>query len=187
MEVDVLDYVIGGVLSMEYEDERQQLVVFLPKSLNKTKRNYEIYDKEMLVVIKGLENWRYLLEDTKYNFEVWTDHKNLEYFIKVQKLKRRQAYWALYLSRFDFTLKYVPETKIGKADGLSKRPDQKVRIERDNNNQVFIKDCWLCSLSEIVIDRSEVDIVEKIKKARSKDKEVVRVVKEMKKAGVKIL
>jgi len=70
MEVDVLDYVIGGVLSMEYEDERQQLVVFLPKSLNKTERNYEIYDKEMLVVIKGLENWRYLLEDTKYKFEV---------------------------------------------------------------------------------------------------------------------
>ena len=70
MEVDVLDYVIGGVLSMEYEDERQQLVVFLPKSLNKTKRNYEIYDKEMLMVIRGLKNWRHLLEGTRYKFEV---------------------------------------------------------------------------------------------------------------------
>ena len=70
---------------------------------------------------------------------------------------------------------------------LVKRPDQKVRIERDNNNQVFIKDCWLCSLSEIVIDGPEVDIVEKIKKARSKDKEVVRVVEKMKKAGVKVV
>jgi len=57
-------------------------VAFLSKSLNETERNYRIHDKEMLTVIKGLENWRHLLEDTKYKFEVWTDHKNLEYFIK---------------------------------------------------------------------------------------------------------
>jgi len=48
------------------------------------------------------------------------DHKNLEYFMKVQKLNQRQAQWALYLSRFDFTLKYVSETKMGKANGLSR-------------------------------------------------------------------
>jgi len=51
------------------------------------------------------------------------DHKNLEYFIKVQKLNWRQAQWAFYLSRFDFTLKHVSGTKIGKTDGLSRRPD----------------------------------------------------------------
>ena len=51
------------------------------------------------------------------------DHKNLEYFMKAQKLNRRQVCWVLYLSRFDFTLKYVPETKMGKANGLSRRPD----------------------------------------------------------------
>jgi len=43
--------------------------------------------------------------------------------MKAQKLNRRQARWALYLSRFDFTLKYVPESKMGKADSLSRRPD----------------------------------------------------------------
>ena len=45
------------------------------------------------------------------------------------------------MSRFDFTLKYVPDTKIGKADRLSKRLDWKVGVEKDNKNQVFIKDC----------------------------------------------
>jgi len=64
--------------------------VFLSKSLNKTERNYEIHDKEILAIIKRLENWRYLLEDDKLKFEVWTDHNNLEYFIKAQKLNRRQ-------------------------------------------------------------------------------------------------
>ncbi len=46
----------------------------------------------------------------------------------------------MYLFRFDFTLKHVPDTKMGKTDSLSRRPDWKVRVEKDNNNQVFIKD-----------------------------------------------
>ena len=70
MEVSALDYAIKGVLFMEYEDGKQRLVVFLSKSLNETKRNYEIYDKEMLMVIRGLKNWRHLLEGTRYKFEV---------------------------------------------------------------------------------------------------------------------
>ena len=77
---------------MEYEDRIWRPVAFLLKSLNKIERNYEIYDKKMLVVIRGLENWRDLLEGTKFKFEVWTDYKNLEYFMKVQKLNRRQDY-----------------------------------------------------------------------------------------------
>jgi len=72
-----------------------------------------------------------------------------------------------------------------KADGLSKRADWKVGVERDNENQVFIKDNWIRSLQEVVIEGPEVDIIEKIKKARSKDEDIVRVVEEMKKAGVK--
>jgi len=45
-------------------------------------RNYKIHDKEMLAVIQGLKNWRNLLEDARFKFEVWIDHKNLEYFMK---------------------------------------------------------------------------------------------------------
>ena len=93
----------------------------------------------------------------------------------------------MYLSRFDFTLKYVPETKIRKANRLSRRLDWKLGVEKDNDNQVLIKDNWIPSLEEVVIKRSEVDILEKFKKARGKNKEVVRVVEEMKKAKVKVL
>jgi len=81
----------------------------------------------------------------------------------------------------------VPGTKIGKADGLSRRPDWKVGIDRDNENQVVIKDNWIRSLQEVVIEGLEVEILEKIKKARSKDKDVVRIVEEMKKTRVKEL
>jgi len=54
--------------------------------------------------------------------------------MKMQKLNCRQARWTLYLSRFDFTLKYVSETKMKKANGLSRRPDWKVGVEKDNEN-----------------------------------------------------
>ena len=110
-------------MSIKEKDGVWKLVAFLSKSLNKTERNYEIHDKEMLAIIKGLEAWRHLLEGVQFRFEIWTDHKNLEYFMKVQKLNRKQALWALYLSQFDFTLKYVLGTRMGKADGLSRRPD----------------------------------------------------------------
>ena len=76
---------------------------------------------------------------------------------------------------------------MGKADGLSRRSDWKVDVDRDNENQIFIKDNWVCSLQEVVIEELEVGLLEKNKKARSKDKDVVRVVEEMKKTKVKEL
>ena len=86
MEVDASDYATEEVLSMEYKDKLWRPVAFLSKSLNKTERNYEIHDKEILVIIRGLESWKHLLEGAQSKFEIWTDHKNLEYFMKAQKL-----------------------------------------------------------------------------------------------------
>ena len=91
------------------------------------------------------------------------------------------------MSRFNFILKHVPGTKIEKVDGLSRQLDWKVGVEKNNDNQIFIKDHWLHSLSEVVIKGPKVDILEKIKIARSRNKEIVRVVEEMKKARVKVL
>ena len=70
IEVNASDYTIEGVLSIEYEDGRWKSVAYLLKSLNKIERNYKIHNKEMLAVIRGLENWRYLLEGTKFKFEI---------------------------------------------------------------------------------------------------------------------
>ena len=141
----------------------------------------------MLAIIRRLESWRYLLEEAQSKFEIWTDYKNLEYFMKAQKLNRRQAQWALYLSRFNFILKHVPGTRMEKVDGLSKRPDWKVRVDKNNENQIIIKDNWLCRIEKVIIEGPEVEIVGKIKKARSKDKEVIKIVEEMKKVGVKLI
>ena len=75
---NVPDYIIGGVLLIEYEDGQWRPVTYLSKFLNEIKRNYEIYNKEILVVIRELENWKHLLQSIKFKFEIWIDYKNLE-------------------------------------------------------------------------------------------------------------
>jgi len=77
VEADASDYAMGEVLSTKCEDGKWKLVAFISKSLNTIERNYEIHDKEMLVVIRCLEAWRHYLEGAKLKFEIWTDHKNL--------------------------------------------------------------------------------------------------------------
>ena len=77
-------------------------MAYLSKSLNKMESNYKIHNKKMLAVIRGLENWRHLLEDDKSKFKVWMDSMNLKYFMKVQKLNKRQVKEVLYLLRFNF-------------------------------------------------------------------------------------
>jgi len=118
----------------------------------------------MLTVVRCLEAWRHFLEGATVKFEIWTDHKNLEYFMKAQKLNQRQARWALYLLRFDFTLKYVPGSKMGKADSLSRRPDWKVGVERDNEDKMLIKPEWMemrkAEIVEIIVDG--IDLLEEV-------------------------
>ena len=95
-------------------------MAFISKSLNKTERNYEIHDREMLGIVKCLDEWRHLLEGAQNKFEIWSNHKNLKYFMSSQKLNHKQVRWALYLSRFDFMLKHMPGSSMGKANSLSR-------------------------------------------------------------------
>ena len=91
--------------------------------------------------------------------------------------------------RFNFTLKHIPESKIGKVDSLSRRPDWKVGVERDNEDETLVKPKWLkvkrTERVEVIVE--EVDLLEKVRKSKVKDNKVVKVVEEMKQVGVKIL
>jgi len=177
VEADTSNYATGGVLLMKCSDNLWKPVAFISKSLSDTERNYEIHDKEMLAVIRCLEVWRHFLKGTTVKFEIWTDHKNLEYFMKVQKLNQRQARWALYLFRFNFTLKHVSGSKMEKADSLSRRPDWEIRVEKDNENETLVKLEWLevrkAEVVEIIVDG--IDLLEEVRKSKVKDDEVVKV------------
>jgi len=120
IEADSSDFTSRAVLFQRLpREEKWQLVAFYSKSLSLVERNYEIHNKEMLAIIHTLEEWRYFLEGARHPVEIWTDHKNLEYFITAKKLNRCQARWSLYLARFDFKLAHRPGHSMGKLDVLS--------------------------------------------------------------------
>ena len=90
LETNISGYAIEGVLLQLQEDNSWRPVAYLSKAINETKRNYEIYDQELLAIIEGLKQWwQYLIGSNQ--FEIWTDHKNLGYFKKPQKLNHCQA------------------------------------------------------------------------------------------------
>jgi len=77
---------------------------------------------------------------------------------------------------------------MGRADSLSRRVDWAEGVERDNENQVMLKEEWLeVRVMEQLVEGLEKEIVKRIKEARDKDEEVIKAVEEMKKAGVKML
>ena len=61
VEADALEYTTGGVLLIKCEDKKWRPVAFISKSLNKVERNYKIHNREILAIIRCLEEWRHLL------------------------------------------------------------------------------------------------------------------------------
>jgi len=78
---------------------------------------------------------------------------------------------------------------MGKADGLSRRLDWEVGVEKDSEEQTLLKKKWLeakrIRVTEVVIEG--VDLLDKVRKCEVKDNKVVKAVEEMKQTGVKIL
>ena len=119
VEADSSNFATGAVLSQQsLDDLKWHPIAFYSKSLNAVKQNYKIHDKEMLAIMRLLEEWRHFLEGVQHRVEIWMDHKNLEYFMTVKKLNCRQACWSLYLLRFDFVMHHRPGKSMGKCDAL---------------------------------------------------------------------
>ena len=92
LSTNVSDFVTGAVLSQkDMQTNLWHPVVFFSKSLDVYRRNYKIYNKELLAVIQELVEYRYHLEEHPHKIEIWSDHQNLTFFRTAQKLTRRQA------------------------------------------------------------------------------------------------
>lgn len=118
MEADSSDFATGAILSQEQEGKWWP-IAYQSKALSEVEHNYEIHDKELLAIIRALEEWSQYLKGALHKVEVLTDHKNLLYFQTAKNLNRRQARWSLFLSDFDYTLKHRPGKTAGKPDALS--------------------------------------------------------------------
>lgn len=85
-----------------------------------TESNYLIFDKELLAIVRCLEEWDKELGSVG-KFKVVTDHKNLLYFSSIRRLSERHMRWMEVLNRFAFTIHYQPGEQNAAADSLSRR------------------------------------------------------------------
>ena len=142
IETDASDYVSAGDVS-QYDDDRVlHPVAYFSKKHSPAKCNYDIYDKELMAIIKALEEWRPECEGAVYPLKLITDHKNLKYFMTKKLLNRRQAWWSEFLTRFDYGIVYRPGKSNGKADALTRRPGdlpEKGDERIENMEQVVLK------------------------------------------------
>ena len=135
VESDASKFASGAVLRQTDTNGDIHPCAYLSKSFNAAERNYEIYDRELLGIIRALDEWCHYLEGSPHPVEVLSDHKNLTYFRTAQKLNRRQARWSLRLSQFNLQLKHVPGTQMVQSDTLSRL--QNLNLE-DNDNDAIV-------------------------------------------------
>ena len=102
----------------------------------KPNRNYDIHNRELLAVFRGLSHWQHLLLSSLHEVTVLTDHKNLEYYKEPHHINQRIARYVQCMQDYNFIIKHIPG-KNNKSDALSQHPDYK-QGTNDNTNVTVI-------------------------------------------------
>ena len=134
IKTDTSDLAKAGILSQYEPDTRWHPLAFYNKCCLPAELNYDVHDKEMVVIVNCFQEWRHFLMGATEEIVVYTDHKNLEYFNSTKLLNRRQARWAEILSEFNFKIIYGPGKRNGKADVLSCRVEPELEGEGEKQD-----------------------------------------------------
>ena len=122
-----------------------RFVIFMLQKMLFTKCNYEIYDKNFLIIIRTFEKWRFECSNTSLNnsIKMFFDHKNFETFMSIKQLNRRQIKWTKFFFEFNFQIIYRFETKKIKFDNFTRRSQNLFANDFDErrqfNNQIIFK------------------------------------------------
>ncbi|KAI0993806.1 hypothetical protein K3495_g14378, partial [Podosphaera aphanis] len=122
LETDASGWATGGCLLQRKPGGELQPIAYHSKKLSPAECNYDIHDKELLAIIRCLNEWRSELLGLKDPFLILTDHKNLKYFMSSRRLSERQVRWSQLLSQFNFKLVFRAGKLAGRPDALSRRP-----------------------------------------------------------------
>ncbi len=135
VKIDVFDYVVIEVMSQQDDNEQLRSVIYFSFKMLFTECNYEIYDKKLLAIIRAFEKWRLELKDTLDFVEIIFDHKNLEYFMSIKLLSRRQVRWSEFLSRFNFKIVYRSNELNTQVDALTRRSKDLFLNEKNSRRE----------------------------------------------------
>jgi hypothetical protein len=113
LEVDASGYAIGAVLLQRQEDGKHHPVNYFSTTLTAAERNYDIYDLELLAIVKSLRNSRSLLAGSPHEIKVYSNHLNLQHWRDPQKISHRVAWEVVELADYPIKIYHV----VGKANG----------------------------------------------------------------------
>jgi len=122
LKTDASDFAVGACL-YQIKDGQQRLIAYWSRKLSELEKRYEVHDKELLVIVKALQDWRPYLTDTEKPIQIYTDHKNLRNFATTKQLNWWQVRWAEQLANYEFQIHYKKGNENGEADALSRQPD----------------------------------------------------------------
>jgi hypothetical protein len=164
IETDSSDFAIGGVLIQKDENGKNHPVAFFSRKLHGPELRYPIYDKEFMAILEAFKEWRHYCLGSKYKVKVHTDHRNIVYFTKTQKLSARQTRYFETLSDFDYELVHCEGTANGRADALSRKeehfeqiPEFEAQILRKNHEgnyeQIRVDTLFVVEENHHVLDK----------------------------------
>ena len=137
---------LGAVLSQEHEGGKGKPklhpIAYYSATFTPTERNYDIYECELLAIMKALNNWQPYLGWTKHPFIILTDHANLQYWKAPQNLTRRTARWHADLQEYNYILRYIPGKMNIPSDFLS-RPLVDNKGKDDNQQVTMLPAEWI--------------------------------------------
>ncbi|KAI0997916.1 hypothetical protein K3495_g10275 [Podosphaera aphanis] len=152
LETDASGWATGGCLSQYGLGGKLKPIAYFSKKLSPAECNYDIHDKELLAIIRCLNEWRSELLGLKHPFLILTDHKNLKYFMTTRKLSERQVRWSQLLSQFNFKLIFREGKLGGRPDALSRRQQDTPKSQEDprwKEREFTLLKNWLPEQAEI--------------------------------------
>ncbi len=129
LQTDASAYGVGAILAQAAgtnnasppKNSKPKLhpLAYYSATLSPAERNYDIYKRELLAMMKSLAHWWHYLGWTKFPFIILTDHANLQYWKAPKSLNRRMARWHADLQEYDFKIHYIPRKMNTGLDILS--------------------------------------------------------------------
>jgi hypothetical protein len=176
IESDASKYASGAVLTqMDINGDRHP-VAFLSKTFTDTECQYEIYDRELLGIVRALKEWRHYIQGSGHTTLVQTDHQNLTYFWKAQKLSNRQARWSLFLLEFDIKLQHLPGNKMILSDALSRKLDHCPEKD-ETKEEILLPD-------DLFLNLLDVNLRDRITKNKEYDFDITKAIELLQEEGL---
>ena len=154
LEVDTSGYVVDAVLLHHKKDSKLHPIGYFLSTLNEVERNYDIYNLELLAIVKALEHWRPYLAGSPHKIKVFSDHMNLQYWRQPHKISRQVAREVLTLSEYDIEIHHIKGKANGRADTLSRCPDYDWG-DKDNQDVTVLPDkIFVRATIESIVDNT---------------------------------